>query len=79
MYLTARPNKSGARFEASYNPTIASLYKDKAVLAAVPFFGSLYETFVNAVPRPRRRPGSKYNQVSSEFWDSTARCLVGTE
>jgi len=77
MYLTSSAEQKRRAIEASYNPTIASLYKDKDVLAAVPFFGSLYETFVNAVPRPSTPTGSKYNQVSSEFWNSTSAVLSG--
>jgi len=77
MYLTSAAEQKRRAIEASYNPTIASLYKDKEVLAAVPFFGSLYETFVNAVPRPSTPTGTKYNQVSSEFWNTTSAVLSG--
>jgi trehalose/maltose transport system substrate-binding protein len=77
MYLTSAAEQKRRAIEASYNPTIASLYKDKDVLAAVPFFGSLYETFVNAVPRPSTPTGTKYNQVSSEFWNTTSAVLSG--
>jgi trehalose/maltose transport system substrate-binding protein len=37
----------------------------------------LYETFVNAVPRPSTPTGTKYNQVSSEFWNTTSAVLSG--
>jgi trehalose/maltose transport system substrate-binding protein len=77
MYLTSAAEQKRRAIEASYNPTIGSLYKDKDVLAAVPFFGSLYETFVNAVPRPSTPTGTKYNQVSSEFWNATSAVLSG--
>ena len=36
----------------------------------MPFFGSLYDVFVNAVARPSRVTGIKYNQVSSEFFNA---------
>jgi len=77
VYLTSTAEQKRRAIEGSYNPTIASLYKDKEVLAAVPFFGSLYETFVNAVPRPSTPTGTKYNQVSSEFWNTTSAVLSG--
>ncbi|HUL66816.1 MAG TPA: ABC transporter substrate-binding protein [Burkholderiaceae bacterium] len=77
MYLTSAAEQKRRAIEASYNPTIGSLYKDKDVLAAVPFFGSLYDTFVNAVPRPSTPTGTKYNQVSSEFWNATSAVLSG--
>ena len=61
--------------EGAYNPTVEALYKDPEVLAAEPFFGSLYEVFVNAVARPSRVTGSKYNQVSSEFFNAVHAVL----
>jgi trehalose/maltose transport system substrate-binding protein len=77
VYLTSAAEQKRRAIAGSYNPTIPSLYKDKDVLAATPFFGSLYETFVNAVPRPSTPTGSKYNQVSSEFWNATYAVLSG--
>jgi trehalose/maltose transport system substrate-binding protein len=47
------------------------------VLAATPFFGDLYETFVNAVARPSKVTGAKYNQVSSEFFNAAHDVLSG--
>ena len=69
-YLTSTEEQKRRAIEGSYNPTIESLYKDPEVLAAVPFFGSLYDVFVNAVARPSRVTGTKYNQVSSEFFNA---------
>lgn len=66
-YLTGLQEQKRRAVQASYNPTIASLYKDKDVLKAVPFFGSLYDVFTNAVARPATVTGSKYNQVSDAF------------
>ncbi|WP_034384915.1 ABC transporter substrate-binding protein [Deinococcus sp. YIM 77859] len=67
QYLTSVQEQKRRAIEASYNPTIAALYKDPQVLKAVPFFGSLYEVFTNAVARPATVTGSKYNQVSDAF------------
>ncbi len=47
------------------------------MLAAVPFFGDLYETFTNAVARPSRVTGDKYNQVSAEFFNAVHAVLSG--
>jgi trehalose/maltose transport system substrate-binding protein len=47
------------------------------VLAASPFFGDLYETFVNAVARPSKVTGAKYNQASSEFFNAAHDVLSG--
>ncbi|WP_428264067.1 ABC transporter substrate-binding protein [Haliangium sp.] len=67
MHLTGAEEQKRRAVEASYNPTIASVYKDQDVLDAVSFFGELYETFVTAVPRPSTVTAGEYNQVSKEF------------
>jgi len=77
MYLNQRCRAEASCDRGFVQPTIASLYKDKDVLARSRFFGSLYETFVNAVPRPSTPTGTKYNQVSSEFWNTTSAVLSG--
>jgi trehalose/maltose transport system substrate-binding protein len=77
MYLTGPEEQKRRAVVGSYNPTIASLYKDQEVLDANPFFGDLYETFVNAVPRPSTPTGTKYNQVSNEFWNAVHAVLSG--
>jgi trehalose/maltose transport system substrate-binding protein len=76
-YLTSYDEQKRRAIEGSYNPTIAALYKDEQVLAANPFFGDLYETFTNAVARPSRVTGEKYNQVSSEFFNAVHAVLSG--
>ena len=47
------------------------------MVAANPFFTQLYDTFISAVPRPAAVTGSKYNQVSSEFWNAVYDVLSG--
>ena len=69
-YLTSKEEQKRRAITGSYNPTVEALYEDPEVLAAVPFFGSLYDVFVNAVARPSRVTGIKYNQVSSEFFNA---------
>ncbi|GAB5378496.1 MAG: ABC transporter substrate-binding protein [Acuticoccus sp.] len=78
-YLTSEKEQKRRAIEGSYNPTIEALYKDAEVLEAVPFFGSLYETFVNAVARPSRVTGDKYNRVSNAFWNAVHSVLSGEE
>lgn len=75
MYLTSAAVQKDRSIRGSYNPTIAALYKDKDVLAANPFFGDLYDTFVGAVPRPATITGAKYNEVSAAFWNATHEVL----
>ena len=76
-YLTSVEEQKRRAIKGSYNPTIESLYKDQEVLQAVPFFGSLYETFTNAVARPSKVTGARYNQVSSEFFNTVHAVLSG--
>jgi len=76
-YLTSYDEQKRRAIKGSYNPTIEALYKDEEALAAVPFFGSLYDTFVNAVARPSKVTAAKYNQVSAEFFNATHDVLSG--
>ena len=76
-YLTSPEEQKRAAIEVSFNPTIPALYKDKDILAKNPFIGELLSTFTNAVARPSRVTGSKYNQVSSEFWNAVHETLSG--
>ncbi|MGD8430559.1 MAG: ABC transporter substrate-binding protein [Ectothiorhodospiraceae bacterium] len=77
MYLTSYKEQKRRAIKASYNPTIKALYKDKDVLAATPFFGELYDTFVSAVPRPSTVTGSEYNRVSNAFYNAVHDVLQG--
>jgi trehalose/maltose transport system substrate-binding protein len=77
MYMTSPEVQKERAIQGSYNPTIASLYKDKEVLAANPFFGDLFNVFTSAVPRPATATGLKYPEVSSAFWNATHDVLSG--
>jgi len=66
-YLTGPDEQKRRAIQGSFTPTIVSLYKDPEVLAAAPFFGALYDVFVNAVARPATVTRTKYNQASSAF------------
>jgi trehalose/maltose transport system substrate-binding protein len=79
MYMTSKEVQKERAIKGSYNPTIPELYKDKEVLAAAPFFGSLYDVFTSAVPRPSTATGLKYNEVSAAFWNSTHEVLSGKD
>jgi trehalose/maltose transport system substrate-binding protein len=74
-YLTSAEEQKRRAIEGSYNPTIKALYQDEEVLKAVPFFGTLYETFTSAVARPSRVTTTKYNQMSSEFFNAVHQVL----
>jgi trehalose/maltose transport system substrate-binding protein len=63
----------------SYNPTIMALYEDPDVLEATPFFGALYDVFINAVARPSTITAPDYAQVSSAFFRAVHSVLTGEE
>ncbi|MEE4378576.1 MAG: ABC transporter substrate-binding protein [Candidatus Competibacteraceae bacterium] len=77
LYLTGAAEQKRRAIEGSFNPTRKALYQDPEILAANPFFGDLYDTFVNAVPRPSTVTGAKYNPLSSEFWNAVHSVLSG--
>lgn len=76
-FLTSEEEQKRRAIEASYNPTLESLYQDEEVLAAVPFFETLYETFTNAVARPSAPTGDNYSRVSNAFFNATHSVLSG--
>lgn len=77
-YLASYAEQKRRAVEGAYNPTIKALYDDEEVLAANPFFGELYDTFVDAVARPSDVTGARYNQVSTEFWNAVHNTLNGS-
>jgi trehalose/maltose transport system substrate-binding protein len=77
MFLTSPEVQKDRAIKGSYNPTIPALYKDKDVLASNPFYGTLYDVFTSAVPRPSTVTGAKYPEVSSSFWNATYDVLAG--
>ncbi|WP_257458246.1 ABC transporter substrate-binding protein [Archangium lipolyticum] len=77
-YLTSAEEQKRRAIVASFNPTIASLYKDEEVLKVNPFYTSLLETFTNAVARPSKVTGAKYSRVSAEFRNAVHAVLSKT-
>jgi trehalose/maltose transport system substrate-binding protein len=77
LYLTGPEEQKRAALVASLNPTIQRLYDDPEILRANPFLGDLREVFANAVARPSRVTGERYNQLSSEFWNAVHAILSG--
>ncbi|GAA0566417.1 ABC transporter substrate-binding protein [Halomonas salifodinae] len=76
-FLTGEAEQKRRAIEGSYNPTLERLYEDEEVLAAVPFFGTLYDTFANAVARPSAATGESYGRVSNAFFDTSHSVLSG--
>lgn len=77
MFLAGKEVQKMRAVEGSFNPTIKSLYQDEDVLETVPFFGSLYDVFTNAVARPSTPTAPQYNQVSELFFQSVHSVLTG--
>ena len=77
-FLTSRVQQRRRAIEASYNPTLRSLYEDPAVLAANPFFAELRVPLETALARPARIAGSHYNRLSSDVWRAVHDVLSGT-
>ncbi|MGE3745947.1 MAG: hypothetical protein AB7G25_09630, partial [Sphingomonadaceae bacterium] len=40
-------------------------------------FGTLFPSFMDAVPRPARQAGARYNQVSDAIWRTAHDVLSG--
>lgn len=77
LFMASKDEQKIRAIEGSLNPTIMSLYQDEEVLAAVPFFGSLYDVFTNAVARPSTVTAPQYNETSQLFFTAVHDVLTG--
>ena len=75
-YLTGPETQRHYALRASYNPTRMALYKQKDVVAALPRADVLYEALSQAVPRPSRVTGVRYNQLSNGFSNAVQATLA---
>ena len=78
LYLASENEQKIRAVDASLNPTITSLYQDADVLAASPFFGSLYDVFINAVARPSTATAPQYSATSQLFFNAVHSVLTGS-
>ena len=78
LFLTSKAEQKRRAIEGSYNPTYPALYKDPKILAANPFYGTLFKTFENAVARPSGVTGDAYNRVSAMFWATVHRVVAAS-
>lgn len=76
-FLASEEEQKVRAIDGSLNPTIKSLYQDADVLEATPFFGSLYDVFINAVARPSTVSGDRYNQVSEAYFTAVHDIITG--
>lgn len=77
FYLASYDEQKIRAIQGSFNPTIMSLYEDAEVLEATPFFGSLYDVFINAVARPSTATAPNYAQTSEIFYEGVYSVLIG--
>jgi len=79
LFMASYEEQKIRAVEGSLNPTIMALYEDEDVLEAVPFFGSLYDVFINAVARPSTVTAPDYASVSQVFYRAVHGVLSGDE
>lgn len=79
LFMASYEEQKIRAVEGSLNPTIMALYDDADVLAAVPFFGSLYDVFINAVARPSTISAPDYQAVTRAFYTAVHSVLTGSE
>jgi trehalose/maltose transport system substrate-binding protein len=77
LFQASTAEQKRRAIKGSFSPTVMSLYQDKDVLEAVPFFGSLYDVFINAVARPSTVTAPRYNEVSTLFFNAVHSVLTG--
>jgi len=77
LYLTGPEVQKQRAVELSQLPTLVKLYDDPDVVKANPFFAEMKDILASAVARPATVTGSKYNQVSSEFFNAVYAVLSG--
>ncbi|MGN6032769.1 MAG: ABC transporter substrate-binding protein [Thermomicrobiales bacterium] len=78
-YMTSENLQRARAIERSNLPTIESLYQDKDVLAANPFFEKLFDTFKSgSVARPSTVSGDLYGEVSLAYYTAVNDILSGT-
>lgn len=77
FYLTSYEEQKIRAIKGALNPTIMKLYNDPDVIEATPFFGSLYDVFINAVARPSTATSPNYNEVSKLFFSAVHSVLMG--
>jgi trehalose/maltose transport system substrate-binding protein len=76
-FLSSADEQKRRAIEQTNLPTRIATYDDPDVAAAAPIIPRWKDVFQNAVPRPSAPAGSKYNEVSSLFWNAVHETLSG--
>jgi len=77
LFIASKDFQKDRAITRSALPTIPALYDDPDVQKAEPIVPFAKDAFLNAVGRPSRGTGIKYNEVSSDFWNAVHDTLSG--
>jgi trehalose/maltose transport system substrate-binding protein len=77
MFISSKDFQKDRAIQRSALPTLQALYDDPDVAKAQPIVPYMKDAFLNAVARPSRGAGIKYNEVSSDFWSAVHDTLSG--
>jgi trehalose/maltose transport system substrate-binding protein len=77
LFISSKEFQKDRAITRSALPTIEALYDDPDVVKAQPIVPNMKNAFLNAVARPSRGAGIKYNEVSSDFWSAVHDTLSG--
>ncbi len=79
-YWASSPIQKSRAIERANLPTIGSLYEDEDVLAAQPYYESMFDVFNGgAVPRPSTVSADLYNDVSIAYFTAVNQILSGAD
>jgi trehalose/maltose transport system substrate-binding protein len=77
LFIASKDFQKDRAIERSALPTIPALYADADVTKAEPIIPFMKPVFENAIGRPSRGTGIKYNEVSNNFWSAVHDTLSG--
>jgi trehalose/maltose transport system substrate-binding protein len=77
LFIASKDFQKDRAMQRSALPTIESLYDDPDIAKAQPIVPFMKPVFQNAIGRPSRGTGIKYNEVSSDFWNAVHDTLSG--
>ena len=77
LFLAAPEQQKENAIRLAYLPTVEALYDDAEIAAAQPIIPNWKQIFLNAVWRPAAVTKTRYNEVSSLFWNAVHGTLSG--
>jgi trehalose/maltose transport system substrate-binding protein len=79
LFLTSAHAQKYRALESSRLPTLRSLYDDPEIGEKQPIIPRWKKVLESAIARPTAATGSKYNEVSSDFWTAVHNTLSGED